>query len=194
MSQYFLRMPWYLARTKLPMQKPLGNFFHSPLLHGMMTTWLRCTKWAWQVHDDASWCSSLLPTHLLKWIPSPNDKEERFDTYGTYHPCQSWRFKEHHPNDLISLWWLIHLIFLSRKWNIKIMGFLEWCDHAVNKWIDHPCTTSVLWLSMNWDLGSKSDAISLSPSMNHHRSSHYRLQWHDSNELSWKKYTTNCII
>ena len=133
MSQYFLRMPWYLARTKLPMQKPLGNFFHSPLLHGTVITWLRCTKWAWQVHDDASWHSSLLPTHLLKWIPSPNDKEERFDTYGTYHPCQSWRFKEHHPNDLISLWWLIHLIFLSRKWNIKMISFSEWCNHAVNK-------------------------------------------------------------
>jgi len=53
-----------------------------------MITWLRCTKWAWQVHGNASWCPSLSPTHLLKWTPNPNDKEERFDKYGTYHPCQ----------------------------------------------------------------------------------------------------------
>jgi len=138
------------------MQKPLKEF-----LSQSITLWNnnQMTE-MYEVSMTSAWQCIL--TLLLIAYPSSHmdpqskcDKEEIFDTYGTYHPCQSWWFKEHHPNDLISLWWLNSSDFPFGEMKHQNDQFLEWCNHAVNKWIDHPCTTLVLWLSTNWDLGSK---------------------------------------
>ena len=78
-----------------------------------------------------------------------------------------------------------------KHWNDQ---FLKWCDHAVYKWIDHPCTTLVLWLSTNWDLGSKWCNITIT----FHKlfQDHHMIDSSDMivMKLSWNKYTTNCVI
>ena len=113
-----------------------------------------------ELHGNASWHSSLSPTHLLKWTPNPNNKEERFDTYGTYHPCQSWWLKEHHPNNLICLWWLNSSDSpFRRKWNIEMIVFWNDATMQLMDWSSMYNFGLVIELKMGFRL--KSDGILL---------------------------------